>query len=95
VLDRLDGFRAVTYYNDLTGREEVGVIAQEMHQCFPEFVTTGNDDPNFVPKSLMDEGAWNVSYDRQGAYALQGVKELLALVRDLQAEVADLKSRLT
>jgi hypothetical protein len=94
VLDRLEGFRAVAYRNDLTGNDEVGVIAQELHTCFPEFVTAGSDDPDFVPSSLLDEGAWNVSFDRQGAYALHAVKELLALVRNLEAEVADLRRRL-
>jgi hypothetical protein len=94
VLGRLEGFRAVAYRNDLTGNDEVGVIAQELYGCFPEFVTPGNDDPDFVPASLLDEGAWNVSFDRQGAYALHAVKELLELVRKLEADIADLRGRL-
>ncbi len=93
VLDKLDQFRAVTYTNLLTGIEEFGVIAQEMAQCFPEFVVQGNDDPECVPTGIDDAGMWKVTgYERMGAYALQGVKELLQLVRDLQDEVVSLRA---
>jgi hypothetical protein len=46
-----------------------------------------------MPTGIDDPDMWKVTgYERMGAYALQGVKELLQLVRDLQDEVASLRA---
>jgi endosialidase-like protein len=79
VLARLDGFRAVSFDWKENGAHDVGVIAQEMENVFPELVVRDNPDQ------------LGVNYDRLGAMALGGVKQLLELVRSLQDEVAMLR----
>lgn len=44
VFPELEAFRAVSYRNKLTGKSEVGAVAQEQYPLFPEFVVKGNDD---------------------------------------------------
>jgi endosialidase-like protein len=80
VLARLDGFRAVSFDWKATGGHDVGVIAQEMENVFPELVVRGD------PERL------GVNYDRMGAMALGGVKQLMEKVKSLQDEVAALKA---
>lgn len=65
VLDRLDKYRTVDFERKDTGEPETGVVAQEMEQSFPEVV--GQDEAS---------GLKTVRYDKLGALALQGVKEL-------------------
>ena len=91
VLDKLSGYRAVSYRNMLTHKDEIGVIAQEQADIFPSFVHRGSGGPTDHITGLSDPKAWTVSYDRYGAVALEGVKELLAEVRRLKAEVKALK----
>jgi hypothetical protein len=88
VLDRLDHFRLVEYGEN---HREIGAIAQEFYRCFPHVVTRGDDDDRDVV--FGDPGMWSIMYDRTGAIALGGVKELHALVRALTAKVAVLESR--
>jgi hypothetical protein len=91
VLDRLEGFNAVSYTNKLTGAREVGVIAQDEIARAPEFVHRGSGSDDDVISSMDDPRKWAVIYDRYGVEALQGVKELLAIVRQQQAEIEALK----
>jgi hypothetical protein len=91
VLDRLEGFNAVSYTNKLTGAREIGVIAQDEIARAPEFVHEGSGDDDDVISSMADPRTWAVIYDRYGVEALQGVKELLAIVRQQQAEIEALK----
>ncbi|MFA6279477.1 MAG: tail fiber domain-containing protein [Bdellovibrionales bacterium] len=91
---RLDSrFRAVSFDWKKTGGHEVGVIAQEVYPLFPELVNKGDDDPNKDVK-MDDPKAWGVMYDRFGPLALEGVKELHALVKNLKAENDDLRARI-
>lgn len=91
VLDRLDRFNAVSYTNKLTGVREIGVIAQDEIERAPEFVNRGSGSDDDEITSMSDNRFWSVSYDRYGVEALQGVKELLAVVRQQQAEIDSLK----
>ncbi len=93
VLDRLDRFRAVSFDWKKSGKHEVGVIAQEIYPLFPEVVNKGDDD---LDKDIQmgDSKAWGVMYDRFGPLALEGVKELHALVKNLKAENDDLRARI-
>lgn len=92
VLESLEGYRAVKYHNKLSGIDEVGVIAQELVRCFPEFVIAGDDNPNYAPTGIDDQKMWRVEYERMGAYALQGVKELMEIVLQLRKEISELRS---
>ncbi|KKT04578.1 MAG: LVIVD repeat protein [Candidatus Magasanikbacteria bacterium GW2011_GWD2_43_18] len=71
VLERLDGYRAVSFDWISSGKHDVGAIAQELYEIFPEAVSVGND--TLGPHG---EGAWGIQYSKLGALALQGVKEL-------------------
>lgn len=86
VLSHLESFRAVRYFNRMSGSAEIGIIAQEQHASWPEFVHQGSDDLDDSPiTEITDPRMWNVVYDRFGVVALQGVKELLDRVEALEA----------
>ncbi len=74
VLDRLENYRAVSFDWKSTGNHDIGVIAQEIYDVFPEVVTVGSGSET----GTLDENntAWGVMYDKLGPLALQGVKEL-------------------
>lgn len=87
VLDRIDGFRAVTFDWKSDGKRDFGVIAQEVHKSFPEVVDKGTDDLDRDIKDTQDPAVWGVRYDRIGVLALEGVKELNARLRAENAEL--------
>jgi hypothetical protein len=100
VLDMLKSFRAVRYTNMLTGAVELGVIAQEQIDQWPELIHRGSDGELALNKDDDDEAkmkamqeTWSASYDRFGPIALQGVKELLARVVALETELAALRAK--
>lgn len=72
VLDKLKTYRAVSYIYNPSGHHELGVIAQELQPLFPDLVGKKGD-------------YYSVSYDRLGAIALEGVKELKAENDSLRA----------
>ncbi len=74
VLDKIDNFRAVGFDWKSTGTHDIGVIAQELYELFPEVVIKGSDSGSVL--SMSDPNAWGVMYDKLGVLALQGVKEL-------------------
>ncbi|MFA7315118.1 MAG: tail fiber domain-containing protein, partial [Candidatus Magasanikbacteria bacterium] len=71
VLDRIDNYRAVSFDWKANGKHDIGAIAQELYNIFPEAVSVGKDElgPN-------GQGAWGIQYSKLGALALEGVKEL-------------------
>lgn len=83
-LDRLDHFQL--YENEVGGRLEAFVMAQEFYKVAPHLVTVGSADPDYVPQGLGDKKAWNVFYDRSGIFALQAVKDLRDYVRQQLAK---------
>jgi len=91
-LDRLKNFRAIAFDPilkkekdaakiDITPKRQVGIIAQEIAEDFPELV-------------LQCDGKLAIYYSQVGVVALQGVKELLDLVVTLQKRVETLERRL-
>lgn len=80
VLGRLDNFRAVSYNWKSNGIRDVGVIAQEIYDIFPEVITRGVDNTDDGTSTdltgLSDPRTWKVTYDKLGVFALEGVKEL-------------------
>lgn len=86
VLDKLEHFRAVAFDWKETGKHDLGVIAQEMYEVFPEVVDKGDDDLNAQITS-DSEGKWGVQYDKLGALALQAAKELKADNDNLRTEL--------
>jgi len=84
VLNRLEAFRAVSY----VGKNQIdkpleektlGVIAQELYEVFPQLVTKPEMNAEGpLPEGDKSESIWTVNYDKLGAIALQGLKELKA-----------------
>ncbi len=89
VLEKLDKVHGIAFsWNGLyesqclfSDRKEIGVIAQEVEEVFPELVTT-----------CGDEGYKAVEYGRFSAVLLEAVKELKANVEALAQRIAPLES---
>jgi hypothetical protein len=95
VLDTIDQYRAIRYTHKLTGAAEIGVVAEEINQLYPELVHLGKpSEDKTTPKDLLDPRLSSVTYDRLGPIALQGVKELHQLVVSLTKTVQELQSRI-
>lgn len=75
------------YENEVDGRLELFVKAQELYRAFPHLVKVGSGGDDYVPTGVGDNKAWGVNYDRSGVVALQGVKELLARVEMLESRM--------
>ena len=71
-LDKVEQLRGVTYTRD--GRENIGVIAQEIEKILPEIVKTADDEM----------GTKSVDYSRITAVLIEAVKELSARVKELE-----------
>jgi hypothetical protein len=66
VLDRIEDVRGVSYTLNESGVLQIGVIAQEMREAFPEVVSGEETEGRYL----------GVSYDGVAAISLQGVREL-------------------
>ena len=63
---------------------DAGVIAQEMHQVLPDYVTVGDEDRQ-----------WSVNYNALWTYCLGAVKELDGIVQQQQSTIDALLARVT
>ena len=73
-LDKVEQLRGVTYTRD--GRENIGVIAQEVEKILPEIVLTADDEM----------GTKSVDYSRITAVLIEAVKDLSARVKELESK---------
>ena len=73
-LTKVEQLRGVTYTRD--GRENIGVIAQEVEKILPEIVLTADDEM----------GTKSVDYSRITAVLIEAVKELSARVKELESK---------
>lgn len=64
-------------------KQEIGSIAQDWIESFPELVVEPHNE----------DGFYGLNYDRIGVVALGAAKELNALVVKQQAEIADLTAQ--
>ena len=71
-LAKVEQLRGVTYTRD--GKENIGVIAQEVEKILPEIVLTADDEM----------GTKSVDYSRITAVLIEAVKELSAKVKELE-----------
>ncbi|MEP4532696.1 MAG: tail fiber domain-containing protein [Cyclobacteriaceae bacterium] len=84
-LDHVMKMRGVSYNwkdENKDQRNQIGVIAQEVEEIYPEFVHTRND------------GYKAVNYSQMTAVLIEAVKELNAKIADLESENSDLKAQL-
>ncbi len=91
-LDQLLKIQVVDYSfkNDL-GRTHTGFLAQQLHEHYPEAVSSGGDDPNTDP--------WGVDYGQVTPLLVKSVQEqqetiasLMKMVEELKAEVKILRN---
>ena len=73
-LAKVEQLRGVTYTRD--GKENIGVIAQEVEKILPEIVLTADDEM----------GTKSVDYSRITAVLIEAVKELSARVKELESK---------
>ncbi|MEM9896135.1 MAG: tail fiber domain-containing protein [Bacteroidota bacterium] len=82
-LENVLKMRAVSYQwkdENLSARKQIGVIAQEVEQIYPEFVHTD------------DEGQKAVNYAQMSSVLIEAIKELNAKIKALEKENEELKS---
>jgi hypothetical protein len=80
-LSEVSQVRPVRYTKKDTGRQEIGVIAEELNQILPEFVLR---DPTGDP--------YSVAYPRLTVVLVGAVKELYQIVQTQQEEIDRLKN---
>ena len=73
-LAKVEQLRGVTYIRD--GKENIGVIAQEVEKILPEIVLTADDEM----------GTKSVDYSRITAVLIEAVKDLSAKVKELESK---------
>ncbi|WP_420577177.1 tail fiber domain-containing protein [Ekhidna sp.] len=84
-LEKTTQLRGVSYQwkdENITIQNQIGVIAQEVEEIYPEFVHTN------------DEGMKAVNYAQMTAVLIEAIKELNAKVESLESENANLKASL-
>jgi hypothetical protein len=81
-IEKIMKLRGVSFrYNNNNSKKEIGFIAQEMEEVFPEFVTTGED------------GLKAVSYSNITAVLLEGIKEQQKQIDDLNTRLIALDKK--
>tara|TARA_R110002012_G_scaffold241407_1_gene415625 strand:+ start:448 stop:1110 length:663 start_codon:yes stop_codon:yes gene_type:complete len=75
-LEKVEQLRGVTYTRDdnVDGGQQLGVIAQEVEEVFPQVVRTAKDE----------KGTKSVDYGRLTGALIEAVKELSAKVKELE-----------
>lgn len=84
-LEKVSALRGVSYQwkdESKSQRNQIGVIAQEVEEIYPEFVITN------------DNGMKAVNYAQMTAVLIEAIKELNAKVERLETENSDLKASL-
>ncbi len=84
-LEKVSALRGVSYQwkdESKSQRNQIGVIAQEVEEIYPEFVITN------------DEGMKAVNYAQMTAVLIEAIKELNVKVERLEKENSDLKASL-
>ena len=78
-LAKVEQLRGVTYIrnDNVDGGQQLGVIAQEVEEVFPQVVLTANDE----------KGTKSVDYGRLTGVLIEAVKELSAKVKELEGKL--------
>ena len=78
-LEKVEQLRGVTYTRDdnVDGGQQLGVIAQEVEEVFPQVVRTADDE----------RGTKSVDYGRLTGALIEAVKELSDKVKKLETEI--------
>ena len=73
----VDGLRPVKYLNILTGHDEYGFLAHELHSVYPEMVVGEKDDPN---------GYQTIQYEQLFAVFIAEIKRIRADIERMEAD---------
>ena len=78
-LEKVEQLRGVTYIrnDNIDGGQQLGVIAQEVEEVFPQVVLTADDE----------RGTKSVDYGRLTGALIEAVKELSAKVKNLEEQL--------
>ena len=78
-LEKVEQLRGVTYIRDdnVDGGQQIGVIAQEVEEVFPQVVLTADDE----------RGTKSVDYGKLTGALIEAVKELSAKVKELEGRL--------
>ena len=81
-LEKVEQLRGVTYTrnDNVDGGQQLGVIAQEVEEVFPQVVLTADDE----------RGTKSVDYGRLTGALIEAVKELSGKVKELEGKLDDL-----
>jgi len=86
VMDKINGLRGVRFefidQNKYAKGPQIGLIAQELQQVYPELVMTG------------DDGFLQVNYSQLSAVLIQGINEMNARIDHLEQRIQDQETRL-
>ena len=83
-LDDIQKLRGVEFNWKKDGKEDIGVIAQEVEKVYPELVTVNEHN-----------GMKSVAYDRLVGPLIEAVKELAGKVENIIASIGSIKNKLT
>jgi hypothetical protein len=81
-LSRITSLQGVSFTWKDSGKESIGLVAQDVEKVYPELVST---NPN--------NGIKSVEYGNLVAPLIEAIKEQQKQIDDLKAEIAELKSR--
>lgn len=89
VLDDLNNIQTFkyTFKNDTSNTVKIGLSAQDLLKVYPELV-------ELSPTDTDGNKYYSVNYSCLSTIALQGLKELHAIVKDQQAKIAELQEKL-
>lgn len=85
-LDLIQKLDVYKYNWKETKKEDIGVIAQEVENVFPEFVVEVQDDVKGTIKT--------VDYAKLATISLKGIKELVGMINELRDDIKHLKEEI-
>jgi hypothetical protein len=81
VMEKIETLQGVSYTMKDTGRQEIGLIAQDVEEVVPEVVRVGGD------------GIYGIQYGNLVALLIEAVKTQQEQIKSLSDQVADLTWR--
>ena len=67
------------------GKMEIGFVAQELHEVFPQAVSKGGEDPNKQP--------WLIDYAKLTPVLAKAIQEQQLQIEELKKEINVLKGK--
>jgi len=84
-LSMVNEIKATSYERIRSGVREIGIVAQELFDIFPQAVRVGGDD--------FESNPWGIDYGKLTPILLKAIQELSAKFDEANARIAALESR--